>query len=169
MIEHGVDPKSIILFTFTNKAAKELQIRIRDFIGERSMHMTVGTYHSVCARLLRVYADRIGYTSKFSIFDIDDSMNIIKKLAKKYRLDKDYIKNFIADCKKKNLSVSKVLTQAESEKQQVAMCYRDYQTELRNQDAMDFDDLIINMVLLLTTCPDVKEKLNQKYKYIVAK
>ena len=168
MIQQGVKPNNIILFTFTNKAAKEIKDRVIKSIGEEGKKIVVGTYHSVCVRFLKRYADKIGYTKHFSIFDSDDSASILKKLCKGMPFDHKRAMDYISKCKTKNISASEAVRSATGFEEKFAMIYRQYQEELMRQDAMDFDDIISNMIKLLETCPDVLEFINSQYTYITA-
>lgn len=168
MIANGINPREMILFTFTNKAAKEIRDRVVAFIGKPGELITVGTYHSVCARFLRKYAHEIGYTNRFTIYDTEETSNILKKLAKKYNEEEAASRNFISDCKNRNISPSQAIQQELTHKSTLAVIYREYQAELKRRDAMDFDDLIGNMIKILETCPHVKAELNERYKYITA-
>ena len=168
MINQGVSPDNIILFTFTNKAANEIKNRVISFIGEEGRRITVGTYHSICVRFLRRYADRIGYTNKFSIFDYDDCIGIIKKLCKDTDIEHQRAYSYISDCKNKNITSNLAIQRATGVDQKLAAIYRDYQAELKQQDAMDFDDLIANTIILFENHEDVLSKINQRYTYITA-
>lgn len=168
MIHNGISPYNIILFTFTNKAAREIKERVINIIGEKGHNITVGTYHSVCARLLRKYADRIGYSNKFTIFDTDDSLSILKKLCKHTSYDPKVVAAYISNMKSKQITSEQACRMENGPGEKLAMLYRTYQSELKKQDAMDFDDLIGNMIKVLETCEDVKKELNDRYRYVTA-
>ena len=111
MILNGIDPSKILLTTFTNKAANEIKERIINVVGESGKQITVGTYHSICNKILRKYAEYIGYTKNFTILDETESDKIIKKVAEMYNVDKDLVKLFISSNKTKYEDlVNKVLT-----------------------------------------------------------
>lgn len=169
MILNGVSPESIMLFTFTNKAAKEIKARIIKKIGERGSKITVGTYHSVCTRLLRQYADLIGRTKKFTIFDTDDSYSVLKKLVKGMNFDHKQAMEYISDKKSKMIGPTMALQQEQGEYfRRMAAIYQQYQNELEKQDAFDFDDLIFYTIIMLERNPEVKATLNSRYRYITA-
>lgn len=168
MINQGVSPSNIILFTFTNKAAREIKERVISFIGKEGEKITVGTYHSICVRFLRRYAEKIGFSNKFSIFDVEDSANVLKKLCKPSGIEPKRASDYISDCKKRCLTPEQAIRRASGFDQKLAAIYRDYQAELKKQDSMDFDDLIINTILLFQNNPDVLQRINNQYTYITA-
>lgn len=168
MINQGVHPENIILFTFTNKAAREIKERVISFIGDEGKKITVGTYHSICVRFLRRYADRIGFTNKFTIFDTDDCANILKKICKTHNIDPKRAADYISNCKKRCQTPEQAIRRAVGFDQKLSGVYRDYQKELKLQDGMDFDDLIINTILLFQNNPDVLQRVNEQYTYITA-
>lgn len=166
MILNGVDPSKILLFTFTNKAAKEIKERIAKAVGEDTARkITTGTYHSFCCRLLREYADKLDYTKKFTIFDSDDSDKVIKKITKGTSIEPKYLKSYINKQKRNLISPEKASMNRDDN---FAMFYHEYQKELKKQNAMDFDDLIYNAVRLLQFHPDVLLTVNARYQYITA-
>lgn len=167
MILDGVNPSNILLFTFTNKAAKEIKERIGKAIGEEKANkMTMGTYHSFCCRLLRQYGENLGFSKTFSIFDAEDSKKVMKKLIDGTNLNEKSLNTYISSKKHKMISPQTALEEASSKNDCYAEYYRKYQDELYNQNAMDFDDLIYNAIKLLELFPEVKERVNNKYKYI---
>lgn len=168
MIKNNIDPKNIILFTFTNKAANELKERVTKFVGKKAEKLTVGTYHSVCARLLRRYAECLGYTSRFTILDSDDSKAIISELCKGTNMQPSSIAYYISDQKRKHINAWQATRFAVGLDEKRSAIYMKYELRLKKQNMMDFDDLIFNMVRLLEENPDIKKELNEKYKYIVA-
>lgn len=168
MILDGVDPSKIILFTFTNKAAKEIQNRVIDKIGEAGRQITVGTYHSICVRFLRKYAEYINRTKNFTIFDTEDSLSVIKKLPVGEYDHRDAL-SYISDKKSRMVGATMAMQQAATKRDQVLSdVYRRYQKELDDQDAMDFDDLIYYTILLFERSPEVIREINSRYHYIVA-
>ena len=169
MISQGVNPEYVCLFTFTNKAAKEMKERIVSYIGEDANKITMGTYHSVCCKLLRRYAKAIGFTNNFTILDSDESLKIIKKYAKEHNIEPKDAVGAISDFKKRLLTPSAAMLSTTDElKKQCASIYQKYEDELKRQNAMDFDNLIINTIRLLEQNPDIKETINNQWKYIVA-
>lgn len=166
MILNGIDPSSILLTTFTNKAANEIKERIVSAVGKAGENLTVGTFHSVCNRILRTYAEKIEYNRNFTILDDAETTKIIKKVAESNGVDEDLVKMSISSYKSSCKTPEAVHKESTSDNIQLANCYSDYQNELKRQMAMDFDDLLLNTVLLLENHEDVKEKINNKWKYI---
>lgn len=170
MIASGIDANKILLTTFTNKAAKELKDRIIGIIGDEGKCITVGTYHSICNRILRKYCTHLGYTKNFTILDAEDSDKIIKEICKEYGEDIPSLRAFISTCKLNCKTPS--MAQKEARKKntiRLSNCYTAYQDRLKKQQAMDFDDLLLNTVLLLESNDTVKKEVNEKWQYISAK
>ena len=143
MISNGIDPSKILLTTFTNKAANEMKERIVNNIGERGKRITVGTYHSICNRILRQYGDKIGYNKTFTIIDENDADKIIKEISKKYNIEYQLAKSTISAHKSHYLTPQQAANDAKTETERhLAEIYDQYQEELKRQMAMDFDDLI---------------------------
>lgn len=169
MILNGVDPSQICLFTFTNKAANEMKERIRKAVGEDADKITCGTYHSVAHRLLRKYATHIGFNKNFTIMSSDDCKKIIKKISKQLNVEPDNLENYISSRKDKVILPQVALASATTQiEKMLANGYEMYQSELKRQMAMDFDDLIINTILLLRNNEDIKKRINSSWKYITA-
>lgn len=169
MIIDGIKPENILLFTFTNKAAKEIKDRISKAVGEETARkITTGTYHSFCCRLLREYGTNLGYKKGFSIFDSDDSKKLIKKLVKGSDIDPAMLISYMSNQKRKLISPQKAMESAIYNKDELAKYYGDYQISLFNQNAMDFDDLIYNAIKLLKNYSDVLAIINARYKYVNA-
>ena len=166
MIIQGIDPRNILLTTFTNKAANEIKERIIKVVGEDGKKVTVGTFHSICNRILRQFGEKIGYQKTFSIMSEDDTDKIIKKAAKQYALEPKDLKFYISNCKANMLTPSQALLKATSSDQDMANAYKVYQDELMHNQSMDFDDLLLNTVMLLENHNDVKQALNNKWQYI---
>ena len=169
MILDGINPSNILLFTFTNKAAKEIKERISRAVGEDTAKMiTSGTYHSFCCRLLRQYGENLGYKKGFSIFDSDDSKKLVKKITKGSDVDYNALIAYMSKQKRNLISPQKALEDAHQNEDDFAKYYSEYQKSLFQQNSMDFDDLIYNTIRLLKRFPDVLAKVNSKYKYITA-
>ena len=165
----GIDPSLILLTTFTNKAANEMKERIISVVGERGKKITVGTYHSICNRILRQYCTYIDYVRTFSILDADDSDKIIKEIAKDFGEDFASLKTYIGNCKIN--CKTPAMAQAEAQERnttRLSNCYQAYQDRLKRDQCMDFDDLLLNTVLLLESEPTVKEQVNSKWQYVSA-
>ena len=167
MIMQGIDPSQILLTTFTNKAANEIKERIINVVGEEGKKITVGTFHSICNRILRQYGERMGYAKTFTILDESDADKIIKAAAKQYALEAKDVKNYIANCKANLLTPAMAMAKATNSDRDLANCYKVYQDELVRTQSMDFDDLLLNAVLLIENNPDVKQALNNKWQYIL--
>ena len=169
-----VKPWNILAITFTNKAAKELKERIEARVGEQSHDVWAATFHSTCARILRRYGDRLGYTNRFAIYDTDDQKRVIKDCQKALNIDdkilshKEILRE-ISKCKDSMISPEEYLKNAGSDNRAISIgkVYTLYQRRLLEADAMDFDDLMNRTVELFETNPDVLEYYQEKFKYIM--
>lgn len=169
MILNGIDPSQICLFTFTNKAANEMKERIKVAVGDEADKITCGTYHSVAHKLLRRYATYIGYNKNFTIMSSDDCKKLLKKIGKERNIEPENLEAYISSKKDKIISPQKALVGASTEtERQLANAYEIYQSELKRQMAMDFDDLIINTIILLRNNGDIKAKINNQWRYVTA-
>lgn len=172
MIYNGIPADKIILFTFTKKAALEIKERVVSTIGDEAKKIMVGTYHSVCNRFLRKYANYIGLTKNFSILDTEDCKKIAKEIIKvsglNYEADKLLWK--ISDYKCKLINPSDALRDASNTiESHMAQLYYLYSERLLKDNSCDFDDLIYKTVRLLEQYPEVRSEINHAYQYIVAK
>lgn len=170
MIEQGIKPEGILAITFTNKAAGEMKERLERLIGKAGCF--ISTFHSMCARFLRRYADRVGYDRSFSIYDTDDSLQVIKDVLKALELDSTYfrppaVRSTISEFKNSMITPQMALAQAGNFRQQrLAEIYRRYQEELRTRHSMDFDDLLLYMLEALQQ-EDVLEEMHQRFSHIL--
>ena len=168
------NPWEILAITFTNKAANELKNRIAAKLGADANDLWAGTFHSICARILRRYGDLLGYSSHFTIYDTDDQKRVIKEILKERgisdkQLPPKYIQNEISRAKDSLLSSKEYERGAENNpmKKAVAEVFKAYEKVLKDSDAMDFDDIILNTVNLLKQNPDVLAYYQNKFKYIM--
>jgi DNA helicase-2/ATP-dependent DNA helicase PcrA len=180
LIEQGVAPWEILALTFTNKAAREMKERISKVVGDRANKVWAGTFHSIFARILRVEADKIGYPSNFTIYDSEDSLNVIKAVLQEMNLDKNvYNPNAIRSrisSAKSNLITPKLYEKDESLREQdriakrpyIYAIYQKYTARCKRAGAMDFDDLLYRLFELFQKNPDnVLDKYHQKFKYVM--
>ena len=164
----------ILTITFTNKAANELKSRISNKLGSLADYIWAGTFHSICGKILRFNAERIGYTSDFTIYDTDDQKRIMKDIIKTAGIDEKMfppksVLSAISAAKDSLISPEEFESTAGSDYKNriIASLYREYQKRLKSANAMDFDDMIVNTVLLLSTAPDVLDYYSNKFKYIM--
>ena len=180
LIHKGVDPFSILALTFTNKAAREMKERIEHLLGStEARNVWMGTFHSIFARVLRVEAEKIGFTQNFTIYDTDDSKSLIKSIVKEYQLDDKIYKpsallSRISSAKTNLLNERDYNNNAElleadkaAKRPVTGQIFTAYQERLRRANAMDFDDLLFNMNLLLRDFPDILLKYQRKFRYIL--
>lgn len=168
MILDGIDPNSIILFTFTKKAANEMVERVTKVVGKAAQEITIGTYHSVCRYILKLYADKLDYKRHFSILDSDEQKKMISKICKDTGITPKAVIHYISEQKKNLITPQMALVGATGIYEKYAAFYARYQTSLKKQNIMDFDDLIFNTVHLLQDFPLIKKDLNEQYRYILA-
>lgn len=171
-----VEPWRIIAITFTNKAAEELKNRLERTLGPGAQDIWAQTFHSACVRILRRDADRLGFTGSFTIYDTNDSASVIKKIIKDLDLDEKmfpyrYVLSVISKAKDEMLTPEEYLAQAKRSydirKTKVGEAYAEYVKRLREADAMDFDDLILNTVRLLQEHEDVRSYYQRKFQYVL--
>ncbi len=180
MMEQRVDPFNILALTFTNKAAKEMTERIGKIVGpSEARNITMGTFHSVFSRILRINSDRLGYPSNFTIYDTQDSKSLLKDIVKQFNLDDKAYKpanvlGRISSAKNNLISPESYaqnpeITQEDkmAKRPEMARIYKTYAARCFNAGAMDFDDLLYQTNVLLRDFPDVLSYYQQKFRYVL--
>ncbi|KXA16502.1 putative ATP-dependent DNA helicase PcrA [Fusobacterium equinum] len=173
MIEElGIPPYLILAVTFTNKAAKEMKERVISLIGEEAERATISTFHSFGVRLLRMYGSKLGYQANFTIYDVEDQKRIIKGIMKELNLQntdlsEKKLASLISKLKEEGVSADDYEKDAyEYEAKTIAEIYRRYNIKLKNQNGIDFSDILLNTKNLLEI-PEILEKIQTKYQYIM--
>ena len=179
LIEKGVAPWEILSLTFTNKAAKEMQERIEKVVGDKARNVWSGTFHSIFARILRVEADKIGYSSNFTIYDTEDTKSVLGAIIKEMNLDKtvynvNTIRSRISSAKS-SLITPRLYAENEELKMQdrqakmpyISEIYLKYGERCKRAGAMDFDDLLYRLYELWQKNPEVLEKYRKRFKYLM--
>ena len=170
--EKKIDPERILLVTFTNKAAGEMKTRVKKLIGNKSLPYA-STFHSFCAKLLRIDGNKIGIANNFAIYDETDSLETIKQAIKNLNIDHKSIKptavkTTISGSKNELITAIEYLQVARGQFQETAAAiYREYQRLLNLYQALDFDDLLFETVKLLQKEPEIREKYQQKFYYVL--
>lgn len=174
LLAQGVNPYEILAITFTNKAAKEMKSRVEGLVGDVANRIWLSTFHSFCAKFLRFELDNfLGYNSNFTIYDTSDSQVVIKAALKALNLDDKYYPvgamiSAISDAKNKLMFASDYRKQARDFYQQkVADVYEYYERELRKNNALDFDDLLLVAVKLLQSNAAVLDKYSKRFRYVM--
>ena len=172
--EIGISPYSILAVTFTNKAAKEMKERVEDLIGEDAKKTMISTFHSFGLRLLRIYGDRLGYGANFTIYDTDDQKRVVKNILKELvvkdkNLTEGIIVSKISKLKEEETSIEEYEKSEGNYNQNakiIAEVYRRYNIVLKNNNGMDFSDILVNTKKILEI-PDVLNKIQEKFRYIM--
>ncbi|QJX48313.1 UvrD-helicase domain-containing protein [Hymenobacter taeanensis] len=179
LLEKGVDPYNILALTFTNKAAKEMRARIEKVVGPNAKNLWMGTFHSIFARILRSEADKIGFPRSFTIYDTQDSKTLITQIVKELELDDKLYKpglvlGRISAAKNKLISVQQYLNDPVIKQDdeaalrpKIGVLYQQYQQRCFKAGAMDFDDLLYQTNVLFKDHPDVLNKYQNIFKYVM--
>ena len=174
LLEHGVPPYRILAITFTNKAAREMRERVDALIGDAAQDVWLSTFHSFCARFLRMELEHYGrYAKNFVIYDAADSKGLIRECLKELNIDEKHtapgaVQAHISDAKNRLLDVAAFTAQAtDFFAEQVAKIYALYQSKLQENNALDFDDLLMLTVELLTKNEELRAKYQKKFQYIL--
>ena len=173
MVGSGIDPYSILAVTFTNKAANEMKERVEGLIG-RTGGIWIMTFHAMCLRILHMNADRIGYDPNFVIYDTSDQKTLVKKIEKELGIsDKEYkpqmLLSVISRCKEKAMGPEQYreVSPENARSKAVYMVYSEYDKRLKENNAMDFDDLLLNCMKLFESDEEVLLKYQQRFRYIM--
>ena len=174
LIDHGVPAWSILALTFTNKAAKEMKERITRLVGEQAEDAWISTFHSTCARMLRRDIEKLGYTRSFVIYDDDDQGAVLKEILKRFNIDEKFlpvreIKVKISDAKNKLMSPDEWFQKSarDHRNQLIHDVFVEYETRLKSQNALDFDDLLVKTLELLSDHPPVLESYRNRFRYVM--
>lgn len=172
--QKGINPWNILAITFTNKAAGEMRERVDQIVGFGAESIWVSTFHSACVRILRRHIDRLGYDTNFTIYDTDDQKTLMKDVCKHLQVDTKVYKEknllaAISAAKNEMITTEEYRLRAEGDfgRQKAALVYEEYEKQMRANNALDFDDLLLKTVQLFQTQPDVLEHYQERFRYIM--
>ena len=172
--EKNALPWNILAITFTNKAANEMKERITNLVGDVAQDIWMGTFHSICVRILRKFIDRLGFDSSFIIFDTSDQRTLVKTCIKNIGLDDKMftdrsVLSEISNAKNEMLEPEQYTVRANGDfrKEKIALVYEMYQKRLRENNAIDFDDIINYTIKILMENPDILEYYSNKFQYVL--
>ena len=171
--DHEVDPRSILAVTFTNKAAKEMKNRVENLLARSVSNLWIGTFHSIFARVLRIDGKHLGYDSSFTIYDTDDSKNVIKAILNDIGINAKefppkYFLNEISRKKDRLINPAEIKFEQDLDRDDlIQYIYFRYEAELKKSNAFDFNDLIVKTILLFKECPEILEKYQNYFRYIL--
>ena len=174
--EQGVAPWNILAITFTNKAAGEMRERVNSLVEYGADSVWVSTFHSLCVRILRRFIENLGYDTSFSIYDTDDQRTLMKQIFKSMEVNNKQYKergvlSVISSAKNELISPEEFALNARVNRsgrsEKIAELYKEYQVQLKKNNALDFDDLLVKTVELFDSNPEILDYYQEKFKYIM--
>ncbi len=173
LVSHGVKPWNILALTFTNKAAGEMRERAAQLVGEGGDELWVTTFHSFCSKLMRIECDKLGFERNFTIYDDTDQMKVITDILRgmgmsERSMPKREMKERISNAKNKSLDAQKYLEENYADGDGLTLrVFKEYRKRLMAANALDFDDLIVKIIELFETCPEILQKYRSRFRYVL--